>query len=284
MKMLLCDLHTHSTFSDGSCSPKELLETAKAAGLVAVALTDHNTVDGLKTFLTDGKNYGIEAVAGVEISCDYNGKKLHVLALFIENRLSEMQKFLEISKSRKEESNKLLAENLVNKGYKVDYEQIKLQTVGSINRVHFANELIKKGYIKTVKEGFDTVLSENAGFYLPPKRLTVFEVIDFIKTINAISVLAHPLLNLTKEELIEFLPEAKQMGLKAIETRYSKYSIAEQEFCTRLAKDFGLLESGGSDFHGANKPDIKIGVGQGGLQVPYKFLEAIKNSIEACKV
>ncbi len=284
MKMLLCDLHTHSTFSDGSCSPKELLETAKAAGLVAVALTDHNTVDGLKTFLTDGKNYGIEAVAGVEISCDYNGKELHVLALFIENRLSEMQKFLEISKSRKEESNKLLAENLVNKGYKIDYEQIKLQTVGSINRVHFANELIKKGYIKTVKEGFDTVLSENAGFYLQPKRLTVFEVIDFIKTINAISVLAHPLLNLTKEELIEFLPEAKQMGLKAIETRYSKYSIAEQEFCTRLAKDFGLLESGGSDFHGANKPDIKIGVGQGGLQVPYKFLEAIKNSIEACKV
>lgn len=284
MKMLLCDLHTHSTFSDGSCSPKELLETAKAAGLVAVALTDHNTVDGLKTFLTDGKNYGIEAVAGVEISCDYNGKELHVLALFIENRLSEMQKFLEISKSRKEESNKLLAENLVNKGYKIDYEQIKLQTVGSINRVHFANELIKKGYIKTVKEGFDTVLSENAGFYLPPKRLTVFEVIDFIKTINAISVLAHPLLNLTKEELIEFLPEAKQMGLKAIETRYSKYSIAEQEFCTRLAKDFGFLESGGSDFHGANKPDIKIGVGQGGLQVPYKFLEAIKNSIEACKV
>ena len=282
--MLLCDLHTHSTFSDGSCSPKELLETAKAAGLVAVELTDHNTVDGLKTFLTDGKNYGIEAVAGVEISCDYNGKELHVLALFIENRLSEMQKFLEISKSRKEESNKLLAENLVNKGYKIDYEQIKLQTVGSINRVHFANELIKKGYIKTVKEGFDTVLSENAGFYLPPKRLTVFEVIDFIKTINAISVLAHPLLNLTKEELIEFLPEAKQMGLKAIETRYSKYSIAEQEFCTRLAKDFGLLESGGSDFHGANKPDIKIGVGQGGLQVPYKFLEAIKNSIEACKV
>lgn len=284
MKMLLCDLHTHSTFSDGSCSPKELLGTAKAAGLVAVALTDHNTVDGLKTFLTDGKNYGIEAVAGVEISCDYNGKELHVLALFIENRLSEMQKFLEISKSRKEESNKLLAENLVNKGYKIDYEQIKLQTVGSINRVHFANELIKKGYIKTVKEGFDTVLSENAGFYLPPKRLTVFEVIDFIKTINAISVLAHPLLNLTKEELIEFLPEAKQMGLKAIETRYSKYSIAEQEFCTRLAKDFGFLESGGSDFHGANKPDIKIGVGQGGLQVPYKFLEAIKNSIEACKV
>ena len=179
---------------------------------------------------------------------------------------------------------KLLAEKLVNKGYKIDYEQIKLQTVGSINRVHFANELIKKGYIKTVKEGFDTVLSENAGLYLPPKRLTVFEVIDFIKTINAISVLAHPLLNLTKEELIEFLPEAKRIGLKAIETRYSKYSIAEQEFCTRLAKDFGLLESGGSDFHGANKPDIKIGVGQGGLQVPYKFLEVMKKSIYSCKV
>lgn len=274
--MKLCDLHTHSTYSDGSCSPKELVRLAEKAGLLAVALTDHNTVDGIEPFLTAGKKSNVETIAGVEISCDYNGKELHVLALFIEDCLLDLKKFLEISKARKEANNKLLAENLVKNGYKIDYEQIKSQTVGSINRVHFANELIKNGYIKTVKEGFDTILSEETGYYVPSKRLTVFEVIEFIKAKNAVSVLAHPLLNLNREELIELLPKAKDAGLMAMETKYSKYGREDQEFSTKLAKEFGLLESGGSDFHGENKPDIKIAIGKGNLQVPYKFLKIMK--------
>ncbi len=274
--MKLCDLHTHSTYSDGSCSPKELIKLAEESGFFAVALTDHNTVDGLEPFLTEGKNSRVEVIAGVEISSDYNGKELHVLALFIEDRLLDMQKFLETPKIRKEESNKLLAETLIKNGYNVDYERIKSQSVGSINRVHFANELIKNGYIKTVKEGFDTILSEQTGFYVSPQRLTVFEVLNFIKSIGAVSVLAHPLLNLNKEDLIEFLPKAKASGLMAMETRYSKYTIEDQEFSIRLAKEFKLLESGGSDFHGKNKPDIKMGVGMGNLQIPYEFVDKMK--------
>lgn len=276
--MKLCDLHTHSTYSDGTCTPKELIEQAEKSGLSALALTDHNTVDGLEHFLTEAKNSNIDGVAGVEISCDYKGKELHVLALFIEDNLLKMRKFLEIQKLRKEESNKLLAKNLVKKGYKIDYEKIKSQTVGSINRVHFANELIKMGFIKTVKEGFDTILSEESGTYVPPKRLTVFEVLKFIKSINAISVLAHPLLNLNKGELIDFLPQAIESGLNAIEVRYSKYTSEEELFSEKLADRLGLLKSGGSDFHGENKPNIKIGVGEGGLQVPYDFYKKLKEA------
>ena len=275
--MKLCDLHTHSTYSDGSFSPEELIKLAEKEGLSAIALTDHNTVSGLTHFLTASKNTDVEAALGVEISCDYNGDELHVLALFIENRLAEVEKFLEIPKARKEASNKSLAENLIKNGYKIDYERMKSQTGGSINRVHFANELIKNGYIKTVNEGFDTILSEERGLYLPPKRLTAFEVLEFIKGIGAVSVLAHPLLNLTKDQLIEFLPKAKDFGLMAMETRYSKYSLEEQEFSTKLAKEFCLLESGGSDFHGENKPDIKLGVGHGDLRVPYEFFKSMKN-------
>ena len=272
----VCDLHTHSIYSDGTLSPEQLVIKAKEVGVRALALTDHNTVDGIQPFLTAGKNFGVETVAGVEITCDYNGKELHVVALFIQDCLMDMQKFLEIPKIRKEENNKLLADNLIKNGYDVDYAKIKAQTVGSINRVHFANELIKKGYIKSVKEGFDTILSEKAGLYVPAPRLTAFEVIDFIKSKNAVAVLAHPMLDLTEQELFEFLPQAKEHGLDAIEVRYSRYSESTQEFCEKTAKRFGVLMSGGSDFHGENKPDIMLGAGEGNLKVPYEFLEQLR--------
>lgn len=278
--MELCDLHTHSIFSDGTCSPKELLILAKETGLSAVALTDHNTIAGIDIFLKESKNFDIEAVAGVEISSDYEGKELHVLALCLDKKyFNAINDFLEIPIKRKEESNKLLAERLMENGYNVDYNKLKSTNLGSLNRVHFAIELIKNGYVASIKEAFDTILSEKYGLYEQPKRYTAQEVIEFINSINAVSVLAHPLLNLSKQELIEFLPKAKDCGLMAIETRYSKYSQEEQLFSTQLAKEFGLLESGGSDFHGDNKPDIKIAVGMGNLQVPYEFLKVIKNSI-----
>ncbi len=278
--MKLCDLHTHSVFSDGTCSPKELLILAKEAGLSAVALTDHNTIAGIKCFLEESKNFDVEAISGVEISSDYEGTELHILALCIdEKNFKAVNDFLEIPVKRKEESNKLLADRLTENGYTVDYDKLKSDNPGSLNRVHFALELIKNGYVNSTKEAFDTVLSEKYGFYEQPKRYTVQEVIEFINSVNAVSVLAHPLLNLSKQGLIDFLPKAKECGLMAMETRYSKYSREEQKFSTRLAKEFALLESGGSDFHGDNKPDIRIGVGTGELQVPYEFVKKIKNCI-----
>ena len=278
--MWLCDLHTHSNFSDGTCSPEQVVRLAKEANLSAVALTDHNSIDGLELFLEAGKKYNIETIPGIEISTDYEGIELHVVGLLFERQYySKIKEFMSIPKKRKEESNIQLALRLNEKGYKIDYEEIKKKTVGFANRVHFAKELIEKRYIKTIEEGFDTILSEEQGFYIPPKRLTIFETLEFLKSIKALSVLAHPLLNLTKEELVKFLPEAKNYGLDAIEVRYSKYSDEEQEFSEKIVKKFNLLSSGGSDFHGENKPDIRIGVGCGALKVPYEFLSKMKNSI-----
>lgn len=276
--MQLVDLHVHSNFSDGACSPTEVVRLAKEAGLSAVALTDHNTIDGLDDFLSQCEKLNIEAVAGVEISSEYNGVELHVVALCLDNSVySKVRDFLAIQAKRKEENNELLARRLCKSGYKVDYEKIKKEAQGTINRVHFAKELIKNGYISSVSEGFSTILSEKDGLYVPPKRLSTFEVIEFIKSINCVSVLAHPLLSFdSKDQFLEFLPKAKELGLDAIEVRYSKYSLEDQEFCTEVAKRFNLLMSGGSDFHGQNKPDISIGKGVGNLQVPYEFLQKIK--------
>lgn len=276
----LCDLHVHSTFSDGTLTPEQILRLAKESGLSAVALTDHNTVDGLESFLSASKNYGVEGIGGVEISSVYGQTELHVVALFIgEKEFPLVKEFLQISNKRKEESNKMLAKRLIDGGYDIDYDKIKEQAGGFINRVHFAKALIEKGYINSVNEGFETLLSENGGFYVPPKRLTTFEVLDFIKSINAVSVLAHPLLDLTKEELIELIPKAKLHGLSAIEVRYSKYSLQEQEFSEKTAKEFGLLLSGGSDFHGENKPDIKLGKGMGNLKIPYDYVINMKGTL-----
>jgi predicted metal-dependent phosphoesterase TrpH len=279
--MELCDLHTHSLFSDGALSPEELVLLAKESGLSAVALTDHNTLDGLERFLEQGEKLGVETIAGVEISSEYNGVELHILALFLQRKdFAKMQDFLSIHKKRKEENNISLANRLVENGYMIDYQEIRKKATGVINRVHFANALIEKGYIKSVKEGFDTILSEKNGLYIPPKRLTAFEVIEFIKSINALSILAHPLLDLTREELLGFLKKAKPLGLNGVETIYSEYSIEEQEFSKNLANDLCLLQSGGSDFHGENKPHIKIGIGRGQLKIPYQFVTNMKMELE----
>lgn len=223
--MKLCDLHTHSIFSDGICSPKELLILAQEAGLSALALTDHNTVAGVDSFLEESKNFDIDAIPGVEISSDYEGTELHILALCFDKKyFNTINDFLEVPVKRKEASNKLLADRLIKNGYAVDYDKLKASNCGSLNRVHFALELIKNGYVKSIQEAFDTILSERYGLYEQPKRYTAQEVIKFIDSVDAVSVLAHPLLNLSKQELIRFLPKAKGYGLKAMETRYSKYN------------------------------------------------------------
>ncbi len=277
--MKYCDLHVHSNFSDGTSSPKELLKIASDSGLSAIALTDHNTVDGVQTFLKESEKFDVEAIAGVEISSDYMGKDLHILALFIDQaKLKAVKEFLDIPIKRKTESNDLLAKNLLANGYKIDYNAIKREAAGSINRVHFAKELIKNGYISSVQEGFKTILSEEFGLYVAPIRYSSFEVIKFIKSVGAVPVLAHPLLKLSGKELKVFLEQAKECGLVGIETLYSEYSEEEIALSQSIAKDFSLLQSGGSDFHGENKPHIQMGVGMGNLQIPYNIALKLKNS------
>ena len=274
----LCDLHTHSAFSDGSFTPAEIIDEAIRIGLSAVALCDHNTVDGLPDFLAAAKGKSIEAVPDTEISVDYNGHEMHLLALYIpENAFDKVTKLMEVSIEAKRRSNIDLIAALNKAGYDIDFETIAKSTPnGKFNRAHVADELTKKGYTKSIKEAFKTILRPEHGYFKKPERFPVFEIIDFIKEINAVPVLAHPFLNLSYTELESFLPSAKERGLVGMECFYSTYDEKNTEDSIFLADRFGLKYSGGSDFHGDKKPDIQLGVGRGNLAVPYEWAAKLK--------
>lgn len=274
-----CDLHTHSTYSDGTFTPQELMDAAVKAGLCAVALTDHNNVSGVPEFFAAAEGKDIEAIAGVELSTDYGGTELHILGLCLEERyFEEINRKMLDYKARKEESNLRLVSALRRAGYEIDYAAIRDKTPGGqVNRALIGAALLEKGYVSSIKEAFEKLLSEKNGYYEPPKRITSTEAIRYLRSIGAVTILAHPLLSLTEKELEEFLPQAKAAGLDGMETRYATYREHENAVAAHLAEKYGLLPSGGSDFHGANKPDIALGCGRGGLFVPKEYLDAIKS-------
>lgn len=270
-----CDLHTHSCFSDGTLSPAELIRAAELAGLGAVALCDHNTVAGLPEFLEAAEESNVEAVPGVEFSTEYQGKELHILGLFVEpEHYGAVNELLEDALRRKEESNRVLIRRLEEQGLSLDYDSILAEAGGTVNRAVIGAYLVRHGLCGSIKEAFDSWLAPERGFYVPPKRPDAYEVIRFIKSIGAVAVLAHPFLNLDAHQLWEFLSKAE--GLDGMEAYYSKFSSEETELACRIAEEFGLVKSGGSDFHGANKPAIRLSIGKGNLRVPMDCFLGLK--------
>ena len=264
-----CDLHTHSVFSDGTHTPGDLIARAKQLGLI-IALTDHNTVAGLPEFMQAAREQGVTAVPGVEISTEHNGTELHLLGLFIEpEHYAAIDWMVKEQHVLKEISNMELVERLNQAGYLIDYTRIKKRVPnGNANRAHIATELMEHGYVASVQEAFDTILSDNGGFYVPPSRLRLIEVIQELRRIGALPVLAHPLQELTEQELRSLLPAAIEAGLLGMETMHSSYTPEMICLAERIAAEYNLLPSGGSDYHGSAKPDISLGVGKGQLCVP----------------
>ncbi len=282
---ILCDMHTHSSCSDGSFSPEKLIELAKESGVRAIALCDHNTISGLKQFTDAAAKSDITAVPGIEITTDYKGKEVHILGLFLrEKSYGLLTEYLEVMNRRKEESNKVLAKRLYDSGYMIDYAEIKGNAGGAVpNRVHFANALMEKGYVSSISEAFGGILSENGDFYTPTEKYDALDTIEFLASINALPVIAHPLINLSYEMLCDFLPRAKKLGLVGMETIYPLFSKEDAAVADELATKYGLMRSGGSDFHGSNKPEIKIGVGKDNIAVPYQMYEKLKEASENFK-
>ena len=277
-----CDLHTHSVYSDGTVTPQDLIDKAEKLGLTAVALTDHNTTAGLCEFLRAAENKTVKAVAGIEFSTDYGDGELHILGLFLKTQdFEKIEKRVEILKKNKAESNVKLAENLRRGGYEIDLAAIKAQTPnGHINRAHIAAALVEKGYVKTIREAFETLLKKDGEFYVPTKRLDALQTVAFIKELGGAAVLAHPLLDLTESALLGFLKAAKPCGLDGMETRYSTFDDETTARLEKIAAEYGLLCSGGSDFHGDRKPDIGLGIGRGDLKVPTAYFERLRDRVE----
>lgn len=273
-----CDLHVHSHYSDGTCTPAELIPLAEKQGLAAVALCDHNTIAGLPEFLAAAEGSRVRAVPGIEFSTEYQGTELHILGLFIRpEHYTKINALLADYQQKKEESNLALAKALNGAGYSIDYEAVKARTIGIPNRAHFAAELMEKGYLSSIREGCLTILSPKNGLYTPPKRPDAFDTIAMIKDMGAAAVLAHPFLNLKEPDLRVFLQKAVNFGLDAMETLYVTFDEAMTLRARQIAEEFGLKQSGGSDFHGDNKPDIAIGTGRGNLQIPLELLRRLES-------
>lgn len=278
--MKTCDLHTHTHFSDGSLSPTQLVQAAEQANLSAVALCDHNTITGLPEFLEAGKNSSVETIAGIEFSTSYENAELHLIMLFVKpEHYAPITELMQQVRERKEESNRQLVSALLKGGFEIDYFILQKQSPdGYINRAHIAAEMVRLGYAESMKDAFSRFLKPSIGYYIPPKTPDVFEMIRYIRNLGGVSILAHPFLNLKEPALEILLPQAKACGLDAMETYYSRYSDETTLAAQRLAAQFDLLPSGGSDFHGSNKPDISLGIGTGNLHIPYSILEDLKNT------
>ena len=273
----MIDLHTHSDFSDGTYSPARLVAAAEEAGLSAIALCDHNTVEGLPDFLAAGQGSAVETIPGVEFSTEFEGEELHILALFVQPEdYAPITRKMEDFRRRKERSNEDLVAALRGLGLDIDYRLIRENAGGYVNRAGIGAELTRKGYTASVKEAFQKYLSPARGYYVPPKRLDAYEAIAFIKSLGAVAVWAHPFLDLDEAGVRRFLPRAVDRGLDGMEVLYPKYTGETMALAARIAEEFGLLPSGGSDFHGENKPDIRLGTGRDNLAIPEAFLEALR--------
>lgn len=278
--MNYCDLHCHSNFSDGTCTPEELIEYACEAGLSAIALTDHNTVGGVKRFLkaAEGK---IEAVGGCEITTEFDGQELHLLGLFLtDENLGKINDCLMQQLERKEASNKDTLNRFAEDGYDISYEEfLKVYGNGIKNRLHIAKYLISKGVVESIDEAFSGVLVEGGRYYKSIRRLDFFEMIRLIKEVGGVAVWAHPLFHVDRKNCEEILVKAKEFGLDGIEVYYTTYSEDDTKFMQDMCRKYDLLASGGSDFHGDNKPNVKIGSGYGNLAVPYECYENLKKLV-----
>lgn len=263
-----CDLHTHTVHSDGSCSPRELVLLAKEKNLI-IALTDHNTVSGLSDFLSEAEREGVTAIGGTELSTEYDGNEFHLVGLFIDPvHYKAVENLCNEFIALKEISNLDLFEKLCDVGCPMDYKNIRARNVkGNTNRAHFAAEMVKMGYVESVQEAFSRYLDVKIGLYVPPVRLGLPEAIRFLNSIGAVSVLAHPLKDIDADTLRAMLPELKTEGLDAIETMHSSYTDEQIAQSKKIAAEFGLLESGGSDFHGLVKPGVHLGIGKGNLDI-----------------
>jgi predicted metal-dependent phosphoesterase TrpH len=271
--MRYCDLHVHSNFSDGTLSPTQLVAQARQLGLTALALSDHNTVAGLPEFMQAAEAARLEAVPGCEFTSVWEGQELHILGLFIpREQWPTVQERMEDFRRRKDQNTLELLDALIAGGYPMDREAVLARGSGYINRAHVAAALKDAGYVPTIQAAFEKILAPGGGFYNPPLPMTSLEAIRFIRSIGAVPVLAHPLFSVGEEFLRSFLPLAREAGLAGMEVRYSKYSAADTALAAKLAKEYGLLPSGGSDFHGANRPDVPLGL----PPVPYTWMTALR--------
>ena len=272
------DLHTHSTFSDGTYPPAELVRYAKAKGLRAMAITDHDSVEGLEEARMQGEEIGVEIVSGIELSAEIPEGAMHLLGFLLEPDAPSLRSRLSLLQAARRERNPKMVKKLRELGFKITEEEVAAASGGGqIGRPHFARVLMKKGYVETITEAFEKILGEGKPAYVGKAQFSPEECVDLIHEAAGVAVLAHPnTLRLPEEKWGPLLERLVKAGLDGMEVYYSTHTPEETARYGRLAEKWNLVKTGGSDFHGQIKPDIDLGVGAGALQVPYSLLEDLR--------
>lgn len=280
----IIDLHTHSSESDGSLSPAEVVYAAKKAGLCAVALTDHDTISGVEKAIIAAESVDIELIPGIEISTEYclpdtkENKRIHIIGLYINSKDAILNKRIEDLRAERIRRNKAIVDSLQKEGIPITIKDLVGENDDRIiTRVNIAQFLYEHEYVETFNEAFHKYLDEGCPCYVKSSKMTPMEAVGLIKQANGIAVLAHPMIyRMSEKQLRRLVNVLKETGLDGIEAYYSTYTYEDQEVVMNIAKEKRLLISGGSDFHGNAKSDICIGTGTGNLSVPYEVLERMK--------
>lgn len=276
------DLHTHSLYSDGTFTPDQIVKYANEKGLRAIALTDHDTLSGINEAKTAGEKYGVEIIPGIEVSTEYDETEIHIVGLFV-NENAEFNNALKELRESREKRNIQMVEKLNREtDIKIKYEDVlKRAECGIVTRAHIAREIIDKGYASSNNEVFEKYIGKGKPGYVKRSVMDWRDTLKYIICSGGLPVLAHPLLyKISSKYLEKIIEELAEKGLAAVEAYYSTHSTAEVKYVKGLCAKYGLKISGGSDFHGSNKPKIDLGTGYGNLCVPYSVLEGLKEECE----
>ncbi|CAN2041586.1 3',5'-nucleoside bisphosphate phosphatase [Candidatus Magnetomoraceae bacterium gMMP-15] len=278
----MIDLHIHSTASDGSLTPREILALACKLKLRAIAITDHDTINGSKEALKAGIPCKLEFINGVEISTqlpdNFSVSSFHMLGYFIDLDNPKLNKNLNILQEARDNRTPMMLEKLNKAGVDISLDEVK-QAVGDsqTGRPHIAKIIVKKGFASNIQQAFDKYIGSEGACYVEKYRLKAKKAIEIITGAGGIPVLAHPYLIKTRsiDELEELIIYLKSAGLKGLEVFYSEHTPKLIDLYQKLARKYDLIMTGGTDFHGSFKPGIQMGIGKGNLKIPYSLYKTM---------
>ncbi|HUI53999.1 MAG TPA: PHP domain-containing protein [Bryobacteraceae bacterium] len=272
----MIDLHSHTNESDGSYSPTQLIEESVRAGVSVLSITDHDTLAGYDQARLAAANASVELVCGIELSTKLHGHSVHLLGYFFgTDGLTGFRSWLLEMQSSRSERNVRLAARLRELGFDVTVEEAEARGRGMTGRPHFAQIMVEKGYVGNIRQAFDDYLDESAKGYVYRTEPLFAQGVERIRQAGGIASLAHPVR--VNGDVAGLMPELCAAGMNAIEAYHSDHGRAETELYLGLAKHYGLLVTGGSDFHGAIKPEVKLGTGyEGNLEIPADLVEKLR--------
>ncbi len=279
----LADFHTHSTSSDGTLTSSENVALAAKRGLKAIAITDHDTTAGVADAIEAGKQHKVEVIAGIEFSCAWEGLDIHIVGLDLDLNNTELCDQISICRDARENRNQKMIDLMASDGIDISREQM-IEEFGDMkwSRAHFAKHLISKGVVSSIQEAFSGLLDDNGKYFIPRSSVHPDEMVNLIRRTGGIPVMAHPFqYKLPDEDLMRLVTLLKENGLIGIEAYYSTHTGEQVLHVKEIAEKMDLCISGGSDFHGKNKPLIDLGSGWGNLRIPYDLITQMRERKKA---